>query len=208
VTDRIPPGIRESLLDTAYHRDHEPVSPVSHVVCFWVLLSIGACLFASSALCPMWQERQAVLAAHEQEQQRLDTLRREWEQTQVIVRALEKDPTINRHDALRELNYRVPGHEVVPTRPEQLAGATHESSAKPRTIRVLWRWEVPQSWYSFDAWVDYVGTWKVRRAFLLAAAVLASAAFVLFAPPSPRSRPIIVSDLSRPDPCEDLEESP
>lgn len=208
MTDRVPPGIRKSLLRTAYCRDHEPVSPVSHVVCFWVLLSAGASLFAASVLSPMWQERQAVLAAETLAQQRLDGLHAEWEQTQVIMRALEKDPAINRHDALRELNYHVPGHEVVPTQPERLDEATRASSAKPRTIRVLWRWELPPSWYSFDAWVDYVSTSKVRRAFLLAAAVLVSAAFILFAPPSPRSRPIIVPELPRSGPCEDHEESP
>jgi len=191
VTDHVIRELRRSFMRSAYRRRHEFVSPMGHVVGFWILLGGAACLFAASVFLPLWQEQQEVMAAKTQTERRLDGLRAELAQLEVIAQALSEDPILNEHAALRELNYHIPGQEIIVTQPEECvetASGVSQSGMGSGRLRY-----VPQRWLQFETWVDWVCDRSVRRGMLLAAAVLASAAFVLFAPPSPRNPGVLIA---------------
>ncbi len=208
VRDHVERVIGRSFLRTAYRRGDEIVSPISHVIGFWGVLTVAAGLFATSVFLPMRQEQQRVHAAQDRAHERLDALRTELADLQATIRALEEDPVINEHAALRELNFHLPGQQIVSTRPETPDAATVTVTAGPtrRALRRGWLVYVPEDWLVLDAWVTWACQPDVRRGMLFAAAFLASTAFVLFAPPPPRPASLRVVQAPAPGPCQDQRE--
>jgi hypothetical protein len=170
----------------AYRREDEPASPVSHVVMFWILLASAAGLFGASILVPVWQDHQEVLAAKAQAQQRVDSLRQELARKQAIAEALEDDPIVNEHTALRDFNYHLLGREVIHTHPETVVEIRPEGSSPAIAAhRPAWLPFVPDKWLRVDTWIEEMRRPDVRRGMLLAAAFLTAVAMVIFAPPAP-----------------------
>lgn len=192
---RVEQELRKSLMRAAYRRSNEQVSPLSHVVGFWILLAGAAMLFAASAFLPMWQEQQEVLAARARVEQRLDGLRTELERFQAVARALRDDPIINEHAALLDLNYHVPGQEIIPTAPEAMVNTASSvaEASEPAHPPNSWLFYLPENWRTIDAWAKWISQPRVKLGMLLLAAFLVSVALVLFAPPAPRpGRPPLV----------------
>ncbi len=197
MTERVEQDLRRSFMRGAYRRSDEAVSPISHVVGFWILLSAAALLFSASVFLPIWQEQQEVLTAQAEVKQRLDAYRAELAQLQATVRALDEDPTINQHTALRELNFRIPGQEVVPTHPSEAIETSPQASASDAQIGGHpWLSCLPRNWDRLNAWAEWASDPGVRRALLVAAAFLASTAFVLCAPPTPKPLRLVRSKRS------------
>jgi len=181
----------------AYRRSDEAVSPISHVVGFWILLSAAACLFSASVFLPIWQEQQEVLAAQAEAKGRLDAYRAELAQLQATTRALAEDPVINEHTALRELNFRIPGQEIVPTHPSEAIETSPQGPGPDAQIGgAPWLSYLPQDWDRLNAWAEWASDPGIRRGLLLAAAFLASTAFVLCAPPTPKPLRLVRSKRS------------
>lgn len=189
MTEKIEHRLCSSLMRAAYRRGNECVSPISHVVGFWIFLAGAGCLFAASVFFPMWREQQDALAASKAIQTRLDGLRTELTDLRTVAKALDEDPIINERAALRELNFYVPGQQIVATSPGPIEQSEAEPATAATTLAPRGRWTamLPPSWLSLDAWSDWVCQSDVRRGMLLGAAFLMSAAFILFAPPAPRS---------------------
>jgi len=182
--------IGQLVLRWAYRRSDEQVSPVSHVVLFWFFLTAAACLFAAAVLVPVWEEYQETLAIRRTARQRLDVLRQELTCRQRVARALEEDPVVNEHTALRELNYHILGQEVIKTQPETIVPTSPPVRAsKPPMHPVLRHLSglsfVPDRWLRMETWSEMLRRSDIRRGMLLAAAFLVAVALVVFAPPAP-----------------------
>ncbi|MBN1344538.1 MAG: hypothetical protein JXQ73_17745 [Phycisphaerae bacterium] len=198
VNHHVERALQRAFLRAAYRRSDEYVSPIGHVVGFWIFLAAAAILFAAAAFLPMWREHQDVLAAKEQAVQRLDDLRSELAQLRAIAQALGEDPVINERAALRDLKYRAPGQEVLETEPSEtiITSRPEPEIARHGTYacRASWLAYIPEKYRHLDTWIDWVCRPDIRRGMLIAAAFLISAALVLFAPPSPRSARRVLVD--------------
>ncbi len=187
MSDPIERELGASILEGAYRRDDEAASPVSHVVGFWVFLSVASVLLAAAVFLPIWREQQDVRSARRRAEQRLTELRVEVRRLHAVVEALHADPVVNQHTALRDLNYHLPGQEVVPVEPTEVVDLAEAPTRDPRVSRTNWLWaQVPEEWRHIESWAELVCQSDVKRGMLIAAAFLVSSAIVLFAPPAPR----------------------
>lgn len=181
--------LARAFMQSAYRRDDEQASPIGHVIGFWIFLAGAAVLLAGAVFLPIWQDHQHVLAARAETQQRIDALRSELSKLQLVVDQLERDPALNERAALRDLNFFVPGHEVVGTEPADVL-ATRSSLPAQVMHHPVRRGVVEQfliEHADLARWAELVSDGDIRRGMLIGAAFLISAAMVLFAPPSPRS---------------------
>jgi hypothetical protein len=186
MTGRVNRQLDQQVLRWAYRRDDDPVSPVSHVVMFWILITGAASLFAASVLIPVWREHQDIVAARTRAEQRLIAMRQDLARKQAIVKALQEDPVVNEHTALREMNYHILGQEIIPTQPESVVLTAAQPTETPEDAhRFNWLTFVPSDYLRLNTWIEKTREPDFRRGMLITAAFLSAVALVAFAPPAP-----------------------
>ncbi len=198
MTQDIERDLARAFMQSAYRRDAEEVSPMTHVIGFWLFLTAAAVLLGAAVFLPIWQDHQRVLGARAETQERIASLRSELTQLEHVIDHLGRDPALNERAALRDLNFFLPGQEVVDTEPAEVlatrpvepARSAPSGSRRSAVARLI------EERVDLEGWAHLVNDGDVRRGMLIGAAFLISAAMVLFAPPSPRSARSSVLDPS------------
>ena len=161
----------------------------------FVLLAVLAfVLFAPAVLLPILREHCNFVAEEKRLTQQISDLERDVQRRQKLAEAFAHDAVINERLAQLDLHYQKPGEIVVSVLPG--GGATATPPAEPPLLRPAFT--LPDDWppWAHDArqWADdhgLIGLFldsTARPVFLLMAAGLVIAAFVLFAP-NGRGRP-------------------
>ncbi len=182
-------------------------SPLGHRLMFLLLTLLAFVLYAPTTLLPVLRDYCNLLAEEEHLTKTVAALEREIEIQDQLTTAFENDPLMNERLAVLDLHYHKPGEVVLPVLP---VGYTKQPIEPPQDKHnAANSLQLPDH---FPAWTLTAEHWAnnrgliklfldptLRPIFLLMAAGLVIAAFVVFAPSSTSPNPLeaVSSEQSR-----------
>ncbi len=98
---------------------------------FWMLMAMGLGTFTPCVLLPEWREYQAMHAAEQAEQHRLDRMREVVERERHLLEAMQSDPAVIARVAQRDLRFYRPGDTTVAVDVPLAASSEQPFAAKP-----------------------------------------------------------------------------
>ncbi len=172
-------------------------SPLGHRVLFVILALLAFGLFAPTVLLPLLREHARLRTTETRLAAHVEDMRAELERRRKLLDAFQHDTLINERLALLDLNYHRPNEIVLPVYLSDRrtpSAATEPPQARSALLSLPPDW--PAWTHRAEAWATNRGLTavflneKLRPVFLLMAAGLIIAAFVLFAPrPPPADAP-------------------
>ena len=81
---------------------------------FWMLVFMGLATFAPCVILPEWRDYQALQAAEQVQQHRLDVLERAVDHKRRLLEAMRSDPAVIARLAQRDLHFHRPDAQIVP----------------------------------------------------------------------------------------------
>ncbi|MFQ5422528.1 MAG: hypothetical protein ACE5F9_00955, partial [Phycisphaerae bacterium] len=170
-------------------QEDAPTSPLGHRVLFVVLALLAFGLFAPTVLVPLLREHARLQTTETRLAAHVADMRAELERRRELLDAFRHDTLINERLALLDLNYHRLNEIVLPVymsdrRTPSAATEPHEARNSLLSLPPDW----PAWTHRAEAWATDRGLTavflneKLRPVFLLMAAGLIIAAFVLFAP--------------------------
>ncbi len=174
-----------------------------HLVMFWLLLVMAGLVFAPCIIVPVWMETQNLMRAEDDAARTVAQLDAYIAEQNRLIEALTSDPLVNERIARRDLRFRRPGEEIVPSARELAAASSSvsditlpEEYPKPPPAQAPALVKAVSRWLPNLPWVDLFGKPPNRTIFLFMSGGLLVAAFVLFGhhepvvqgrPPAPRT---------------------
>lgn len=155
--------------------------PIGRDLAFWIFTLLAVALFAPCVLLPIKQEHDRIRAQRDRLAEQVAELQATVERNDQALQAVQQDPSILEHLAVRELNLPQAGEQRLPVRPQEVPLPPEkdrlgvDQSRGLESLPLISR--VPQ-WLGKPDWAS-VFCEPPTRLFILAAAACSALAAVL-----------------------------